>query len=583
MARPFHSIGRFFSELKRRKVYQVTAVYLVLAVAGMELLDVLIPSTQLPQWASPFFLALAIVGLPVVVVLAWTFDLTPEGLSRTEARPEDTDGNQAAPVGGTAEVADEPDESTAEEPALDTLDVNTVAVLPFQNLSGAQDSEPFAVGLHDDLLTELARASALTVISRTSVNAYRGTDKPLRQIATELGAGTIVEGGIQKAGSRIRLNIQLIDARHDVHRWAERYDRELSAENIFELQTELASRIMGELHARLTEDEQTRAPRRQTHDLEAYRLYSIGRERFVDRTESGLRRAADAYASAVERDPEYASAWAGLGMALGGLVDYGHTDDPALLERSMEATRRALELDPQLAEGHAAKGAILAHRKDGEGAKRALRKAIALGPGLGLAHQWLGWVELLTGNPQRTVEQAERATQLDPLEPEAWGNLAMAQLGLDRPDEALASVRRSHEHFPDFDYTLWVEGLALCHVGRADEVPRVFSSLTDRWSQAWPEAARGLASARAGDVDAARASAERLEADRAHCKAALVHAALGDLDTAFGCLDRIRSAFWDDELFLRYHRAAPMDRVRADPRYAGVVDRLDRAWGLSQA
>lgn len=574
MARPFDKLRTLLSELKRRKVYQVTAVYLVLAVAGMELLDVLIPSTQLPPWTAPFFLALAIIGLPVVVVLSWTFDVTPQGLSRTAERA----GADGEAAGAGALPGSAP--GTTGPRAAQALDVNTVAVLPFDNLGGAPESEPFAVGLHDDLLTELARASALTVISRTSVNAYRGTKKPLRQVAAELGAGTIVEGGVQQAGNRVRLNIQLIDARNDVHRWAERYDRELTVDNIFELQSELAAGIMAELHARLTREEQARTPRQQTRDLEAYRLYSIGRERFVDRTEPGLRRAAEAFRKAIERDAGYAVAWAGLGMALGGLVDYGHTDDPEVLERSHQATTRALELDPQLAEGHAAEGAMLTHLKDAEGAKRKLAKAIGCGPGLALAHQWLGWVELLTGNPQRAAEAAGRATRLDPLEPEAWGNLAIAQLGLGSPADSLASARRPQAHYPGVDYTLWAEGLALYHLDEAEAACGVFQGLTDRWSRDWAETARALACAERGDAPGARDGLARLQSAGAPAKAAVVHAALGDLDAAFRAFDDMGEAFWDEELFLRYHRAAPMDRVRSDPRYGKLIGRLDRAWGL---
>lgn len=585
MATPFKRLAGFLAELKRRKVYQVTVVYLVLAVAGMELLDVLIPSTSLPQWTSPFFLALAIVGLPVVVVLAWTFDLTSEGLTRTPDRDRTGQGAPThTPDAGDPKGEDGSDDkaaSAAAEPAAtDGLDVNTVAVLPFENLSGSPDSEPFAVGLHDDLLTELSRASALTVISRTSVNVYRGAAKPLRQIANELGAGTIVEGGVQKAGHRVRLNVQLIDARSDVHRWAERYDRELTADNIFELQSELAGRIMAALKTQLTSEEQTRGSRQQTHDLEAYRLYSIGRERFVDRTEAGLGSAATAFRRAIDRDPNYAAAWAGLGMALGGLIDYGHTDDPAVLRQSQEATRHALELDPQLPEGHAAEGALCAHLKDAAGAKKALSEAIACGPGLALAHQWLGWLELLTGNPRRAAESAERATRFSPLEPEAWGNLAMAQLGLGLAEDALTSARRSQEHYPDVDYTLWVEGLALYHVGQEQEVARVFTRLTDRWSRAWSDMANGIACTERGDATGARACLERLKTAGAFCQAAVVHAALGELDSTFQCLDEMKEPFWDQELFLRYHRAAPMIAVRADPRYSGVIARLDRAWGI---
>lgn len=582
LGRPLKKLGNFLAELKRRKVYQVTVVYLVLAVGGMELLDVLIPATELPDWAASFFLGLAIVSLPAVIVLAWTFDITPGGISRTGEQDAREDALAAAAALPSDAGADHGDaEPVGMSSQADGLDVNTIAVLPFENLSDARAAEPFVAGLHDDLLTELSRAAVLTVISRTSVSAYRGTKKTLRQIATELGAGTIVEGGVQQAGTRIRLNVQLIDARNDLHRWAERYDRELTVDNIFELQSELTTRIMTELKAQFTGEEKSRASRQHTHDLEAYRLYSIGRAEFVNRTEPGLRSAVSAFQRAIDRDPDHAAAWAGLGMALGALVDYGHADDPELMERGHQANRRALELDPHLAEGHAAEATRLIYLRDAAGARRALAQAAALGPGLALAHQWTAWLELLVGNPARAEEAAARATRLDPLDPEAWGNLAMAQLAVGRPQDALASARRCLEHAPDVDYLLWVEGLALHHLGSEEETERVYQRLTDRWSQAWPDVMQGLAAARRGDGRKARQYLARLEAAGAHCKAAIVQAALGELDAAFRSLDEMGEPFWDEALFLRYHRAPPMDAVRADPRYGDLIVRMNHSWGLA--
>ena len=248
-------LGRFLGELKRRRVYRVSAIYLVLAIGGLELASVLLPATRLPGWFDELFLGLAIVGFPLVAVLAWTFDITESGIHRTPdtvAPDADPDRPEGAEVGAP---------ESALVPSGRPLDPLVVAVLPFENLSGAAEAEPFALGLHDDLLTELSRASALTVISRTSVRGYLGSTKPLPEIARELGAGTIVEGGVQQAGSRVRLNVQLIDARTDRHLWAERYDRELTTENIFELQSELAAQVMRRLHATLTAEEAAAAPR----------------------------------------------------------------------------------------------------------------------------------------------------------------------------------------------------------------------------------------------------------------------------------------------------------------------------------
>ncbi|MDX1577315.1 MAG: hypothetical protein R3266_02480, partial [Gemmatimonadota bacterium] len=205
-------VAAFLAELKRRKVYRVAVVYVIVAIGALELADVLVPATVLPAWSEEFFVVLAIVGFPIVVVLAWVFDVTPEGVRRetpaTRDAPVGTGSpppagesapappNEEAPTAGGAakRVAAESGEARARP--RPELDRHAVAVLPFSNLSEAPDAEPFAAGLHDDLLTELSRASALTVISRTSVQRYRASEKSIPEIGRELGAGTVVEGGV---------------------------------------------------------------------------------------------------------------------------------------------------------------------------------------------------------------------------------------------------------------------------------------------------------------------------------------------------------------------------------------------------
>lgn len=589
----------FFRELKRRKVYQVTAIYVVLAVGGLELLDLLIPSTRLPQWASPLLLGLAIVGLPVVLVLAWTFDVTPSGVVRTAdaADVRDTDdgggiGRRDAAASGLGMTSGPPDSvetatgSPADIDATDELDPLSVAVLPFDNLSGSDEAQPFVVGLHDDLLTELSRASALTVISRTSVRSYGGTNSSLRQIGRELGVGTIVEGGVQKAGDRVRLNIQVIDARTDAHLWAERYDRELTAETIFDLQSELASSIMAAVEARLTRAEQARSHDRPTDDLEAYRLHALGRDAFVDRSEEGMRLAVRHFGAAIERDGEYALAWAGLGMALVGLVDYGHADSRELVERGRVACLKALELDPELPEAHAAKGNLHAFLRQGAAARASLSEAMRLGPGLALGHQWASWVDLLLGDPDRAAAAALRATRLAPLDPEARGNLAMAFMARGELERSVAEARRSLEPHPGFGYSRWVLGLALHGLGRHGEARGELLTLGldghGAWTllAPWATVSEGLCAAIENDDASVQAAIKQLETVPARVEAAILRAALGDLDRGFEDLRAVHRLSWDDALCLRYFSAEPMELLRGDPRYADVIATLDRSWGV---
>jgi len=465
------------------------------------------------------------------------------------------------------------------EPPPAQLDPNTIAVLPFENLSNATDAEPFAAGLHDDLLTELSRASALTVISRTSVQAYRRTNKTASQIGRELHAGTIIEGGLQKAGDRVRLNIQLIDARTDSHLWAHRYDRELTPETIFDLQSELASRIMSELRAKLTPAEGANAPGRPTHDLEAYRQYSIGRALFVDRSGDALRKAADHFRRAVGRDPAYALAWAGLGLACVNIVDYRHSDSEELLARGEAAARKALELDPGLAEAHSALGSWYTAVKRCRDGLESHRRAAALRPGYAGAHQWSCWASLLIGDPASAVEAGRRALQLEPLDPEVKGNLAMAYLGTGRADDALGVAQAGLELHPGFDWLRWPAALALDRMGHDRAALEMLEGLSEPWSRHWPATARGLAVARGGDAGEVLPIIERHRVAGAAFHAGVLRAALGEVDRAF---EAIRSGLpleWDEALYLRYSGGWPVARLAGDPRWGMLITDLDRGWG----
>ena len=601
MADPLRSVRSFLSELKQRKVVGVALAYIVVAAGALELVSIVVPSSSLPDWSDELFLALAIFGFPVVVFLAWAFERTPDGVHRAAgatANIEETAGPisgataidvvEPGPPGAAPSVAESGPgppgaaPSVAESGPGPSLDVNLVAVLPFENLSGTDEAEPFAAGLHDDLLTELSRVSALTVISRTSVSGFRGSGKTIPQIARELRAGTVVEGGVQKAGSRVRLNVQLIDARDDVHLWAERYDRELTAENIFELQSELATRIAATLEAHLTPEETARLGQRPTDDLEAYRLYTQGRGVLGQLSGSGMQRAIDYFQRALERDPDYSLAWAGLGIALVQLGEYGHADHDTMLGRGEKAARRALELDSELAEAHAAIGTLHSARCEGPAALRSLRRATELQPSYSQAHHWLSWVYLLVGRPQLALEAGKRSTRLDPLEPEGRANFALAYLGCGQPEKALAEARRALETHPDFDYARWVIGLALRRIGRGDEAEEILRQVSESWASSWPGTMRALNLVTAGDEASARRFVEAREGTGESYYAGVVLAALGALDEAFDGLRQASPTNWSETLFVRYELPELLDPDRDDPRYAELLRDIDRIWGVEQ-
>lgn len=580
MADPFRSIGTFLAELRRRKVYRVAAAYLIVAVGSLEIVDIVVPSTRLPDWSDEFFLALAMLGFPIVVYLAWVFDVTPAGLERSVSLPEDERqaGGQAAeqPDGTEMARATLDKEARSATPRPDRL---TIAVLPFENLSGTEEAEPFAAGLHDDLLTELSRLSALTVISRTSVLGFRGGNKKIRQIAEELQAGTIIEGAVQKAGERVRLNIQMIDAVDDVHLWAERFDRELTAGNIFELQIELAGRITEALHARLTPAEVSRRTEQPTDDLEAYHLYSLGRKAMTLVSEKQMRLAEQYFEQAVARDPNFAPAWAEIGLVRIGLVEYGHVGAEEGLPPAEAASRRALALDPNLAEAHAAMGNLhcTTARREGPQAIRCLKRAIQLRPSYAGAHWWLGWANLLTGDAEAARGSCTRALQLNPLEPEARGNLAIAELGCGEAEVALREARHAMDFEVESDWARWAAAQALLVLNRNDEARALLANVSESWASGW---FAGQQAINAGQ-ESARVFAAAREAAGDPFHAGVVYLALGDLDAGFEACRQSVPMGWSETLYYRYVLPMMSPAVREDHRYSDVLRDVDRSWGVS--
>ncbi|MGD2069489.1 MAG: hypothetical protein PVI57_12500, partial [Gemmatimonadota bacterium] len=457
----------FLAELKRRKVYRVAAAYVVVAAGTLQLLDVILPSSRMPGWADELFLGLAVLGFPLAVVLAWAFDVTPEGVRRAS--------EQESPV------EPEPDGTPLGEKGMreEWHDLRVLAVLPFEDLGGSEAAGPFAAGLHGDLLTELSRLSALTVISRTSVMDYRGGGKTLGEMARELGVGTVVEGAVQHAAGRVRLNVQLVDAVRGVQRWAGQYERELSAESIFELQSELAREIATRLRVELTPAEKERVSRTPTRDLEAYRLFAQGREHLDQRTEEEVHRALDRFGDAIRLDPDYGLAWAGLAEALSLIEYYGYAV-PSGTPDALDAARRGVELAPQTGEAYTALGITWSQRREGPPALEALERAVELSPSDAEAYSWLAWLRLVLGEPEKAVRPAARGVELNPRAPAALVFHAETRLATGEAGVALREAIRARDLQPGYELARFVEALALYHLDRFVDARAVLEEILPR-------------------------------------------------------------------------------------------------------
>ena len=329
----------FFAELKRRKVHRVAIAYAVAAWLLIQIATQVFPFFEIPNWAVRLIVLVLVLGFPIALTLSWIFDLTPQGIRRTE----ESDRSLAALPVGPAAIRNIPEKS--------------IAVLPFENLSDDKENEYFAAGVHNDILSNLAKVADLKVISRTSVQQFKSGTRNLREIGLALGVAHILEGTARRAGNRIRVNAQLIDARSDAQLWGETFDREIT--DLFALQSELAQRISQELRANLSAREKTNLQTHPTRDILAYELFLRARELFhwagsgysYDKGADALRLIDEA----IKRDPQFALAYGLASRLHSELFWFGYDKSASRLEKAKAAADAALELQSDLGEAHLAK------------------------------------------------------------------------------------------------------------------------------------------------------------------------------------------------------------------------------------
>ncbi len=480
--------SRFVGELKRRRVPRVALVYLAASFATIEASDVVFPRLGLPDWTVTLVLVLALVGFPVAIGLAWAFDFSGGAVERTPKVGHGVGGGASSWIGGR---------TVAVTVALAILGmglgagwlirplglrsggsggsgVYKIAVLPLKNANIADpENAALALGIHDDLLTRLSRVAAFRVISRTSVMEYATTDRTVPEIASELGADVVLEGSVQRAGSAVRINMQLIDGRTDEHLWAETFTRPYSLEELFAIQTEIADQVARALETTLTPEEASAIAERPTSDTTAYRLWSEARQLSWtgDPTEEELRGAIARLERAVELDPGYAQAWAALASEHANLRWFFFDRSPERVEMSRRAAETAGSLAPGLAESPLAMGDYYYHgRLDYPPAVDAYQRALQIDPSSGSALEGLAAVRRRQGRMVEAYELFERELQLDPRNPVTMSLLAETALLLRRWDQHRALWGQAIEIAPD---------LAWIHTSMAWQLSVVGASPSD--------------------------------------------------------------------------------------------------------
>src|SRR2546421_491470 len=463
---------KFLGELQRRNVYRVAVTYMVVSWVLIQIATQVFPFFEIPIWAVRVVVLLLVLGFPVALILAWAFELTPEGIKRTEDVPahesirHHTGRKLLALAAVAAAIAvalflvqfarrswtPAKQDSTPALEVAQAIPEKSIAVLPFSNLSGDQENAFFADGIQDEVLANLAKVAELKVISRTSVMLYKaGTPRNAREIGRRLGVAYLLEGSVQRAKDRVRVTAQLIDARTDDHQWAEHYDRGLA--DVFAIQTEIAQAITQQLEAKLSPRERA-AIEPSTRDLGAFDLYLRAKEsikNFYDTPnwKETLLQAVRLLDEAIARDPNFALAYCWRTTAHDSLYWHGLDRTQTRVELAQASAQKALALVPDLGEAHLAQALIYYHEKrDYSRAFQELGLANRTLPNSAEVFYLAGSIAGRQAHWDDAVRNLEKAFELDPLNPKSVNALSLVYDLLRRYDDEQALFARAAEANP---------------------------------------------------------------------------------------------------------------------------------------
>ena len=452
--------GSFFKELRRRNVFRVAAIYIVISWLLMQIGDVMFPALRLPEWSTTFLVAFLLLGLPVALFFAWAFELTPDGVVRTEDVPPDqsiasTTGQKinymiigVLALSVAFLLAKDMLLPDAEPVVTAGVTDQSIAILPFKNQSASEENaEFFAGGLHDELLTLLSRIGDLKVISRTSVERL-DANLSIPEIGTLLGVATVLEGQVQRAGNRLRINVQLIDTAEEGHLWANTYDSELTAENIFEVQGDIARTIADALQAELSPDDEKLLKTVATKNLAAFEKYLMGTQIAKRGSFTALEEGAAYLVEATTLDPDFAQAWTALSLVYSDQFATGAIDLDEYAPRAKQAAERALSLDPTSPTAYAALESLKLWTGDWAAAESAFQEALRRGPADTMISERYGSFLRRGGQVEMAVEILKRALVTDPLGTRLWLELGKAEMFAGRPEQTLLASERILEIDP---------------------------------------------------------------------------------------------------------------------------------------
>jgi len=447
--------------MRRRNVFKVATVYLIASWVLIQIAETTFPALSLPEWTVTFVVMLLLLGLPIALILAWAFEVTPEGIKKTVEVPAEQSitsstgqrinyliiGSLAAAVillatthGGFKGMTG-PDEDAGPK---------SIAVLPFVNMSGDADNEYFSDGLSEELLNLLAQVDGLRVAARTSSFFFKGQNEDLRSVGDKLGVEHVLEGSVRKSGNRIRVTAQLIKVNDGFHLWSDTYDYEM--DDIFKIQDEISLAVVDALKVNLLGADRQRITKRATTNVEAHNLYLRGRQFLHLRTLESIEQAEKLFEQAVRMDPNYALAYSGVSDAINLLAtNHGLMPLQTAYERTAPLLKKAMTLDPESAEVWASQGLAEMNVRNLDAAEAALERAMELNPSYAPAFLW--YASALAETPdgtEKSIEVLRKTLEIDPLSRVAQNNIAANLSDLGRYEEAEAQWRRLVTLDPDY-------------------------------------------------------------------------------------------------------------------------------------
>jgi adenylate cyclase len=593
-AHPHLPTFRFIEELKRRNVGRVAVLYIIVSYLVLEVFGVFVHLLELPAWIGRSVVLLVVLGFPVALLIAWIYEITPEGLRPTEeVAPHQSIRHQtgkrldraiiavlalaltyfvldkfwlskrntpvAAPLAATAK----------ETPAIATVSDKSVAVLPFVDMSEKHDQEYFSDGLSEELIDHLAHAADLKVIARTSSFQFKGKNDDMRTIGLKLGVANLLEGSVRTSGKTIRVTAQLINVVDGTHRWSETYDRQMG--DVFRLQDDIASAVVAALKATMA----ARLSMQQVHtsNIDSYNEVLRGRY-FNNRvTREDSLRAISAFNQAIKLDPSNSEAWAGLARAYNIRGLNGWMPPRQAYADARNAVNRALSSNPNLAAAHSILGALeWNYNHDFEASHREYRRSVELDPSLAVSSLSEGIDAFAAGQPDRAASIFRRAREVNPLDAFTLNWLSLALYAADSFQEADRVDRELLDISPGFAGIYCVRGEILLAQGQTEAALAMMNRETDEGSRLTcvPDALWTLG--RHTEADEMLAEAQRKVPNSQAYAIAFCYAFRNDKDSAFKWLDRSYDNREPEITLIRGFRE--LRPLRSDPRFKALLEKL---------